>query len=54
MSALYEAPVLDTLLRDADAALYLSKREGRSRATLVTPELLAAGRLDQVLGTASR
>jgi diguanylate cyclase (GGDEF)-like protein len=54
MSALYEAPVLDTLLRDADAALYLSKREGRSRATLVTTELLAAGRLDQVLGTASR
>jgi diguanylate cyclase (GGDEF)-like protein len=53
-SALYDGPVLDTLLRDADAALYISKRDGRSRATLVTPDLLAAGRLDQVLGAESR
>lgn len=53
-SALYALPELDTLLRDADAALYLSKREGRSRATLVTPEVLVAGGLDQVLGASPR
>jgi diguanylate cyclase (GGDEF)-like protein len=54
VSTLYARADLDTLLRDADAALYLSKREGRARATLVTPELLAAGRLDQVLGPPPR
>jgi diguanylate cyclase (GGDEF)-like protein len=52
LSTFYTPPEADILLRDADAALYISKREGRSRATLVSPDLIAAGRLSQVLGDA--
>lgn len=49
LSTHYPAPEADRMLRDADAALYLSKQNGRSRATLVSPEMLAEGALDQVL-----
>jgi diguanylate cyclase (GGDEF)-like protein len=54
VSTLYADPDLDRLMADADAALYLSKRAGRSRATLVTPALRAAGHLDQVLAAPAR
>jgi diguanylate cyclase (GGDEF)-like protein len=49
MSTHYPFPEAERMLRDADAALYLSKQNGRSRATLVSPEMLADGALDQVL-----
>jgi len=54
MSMHYSLPDADRMLRDADAALYLSKQNGRSRATLVSPEMLAHGSLDQVLAGAPR
>ena len=39
-SDFYEAPNIDTMHRDADAALYASKRCGRGVATVVTDEVL--------------
>ncbi len=39
VSDLYDEPDLDRMLSDVDAALYESKRQGRARSTMVTPEL---------------
>jgi diguanylate cyclase (GGDEF)-like protein len=50
LSTLYAVPEVDVMLRDADAALYLSKREGRARATRVTAAALASGAFAGVLG----
>jgi diguanylate cyclase (GGDEF)-like protein len=50
VATLYAAPEVDAMLRDADAALYLSKRAGRSRATRVTAEAMASGTFENVLG----
>ncbi|MEM1130161.1 MAG: GGDEF domain-containing protein, partial [Pseudomonadota bacterium] len=37
VSEWYDAPDVDTMLGDADASLYASKREGRGRVTLCRP-----------------
>lgn len=49
LSTLYPDPDVDRMLRDADAALYLSKRRGRSQAIRVTAEALARGDFNDVL-----
>jgi diguanylate cyclase (GGDEF)-like protein len=54
VSTHYPSPAADRMLRDADAALYLSKQNGRSRATLVSPQMLAECALDQVLAGVPR
>lgn len=54
VSTHYPSPEANRMLRDADAALYLSKQNGRSRATLVSPAMLAEGALDQVLAGVPR
>ena len=43
LSTLYEEPDAERMLRDADAALYRSKRAGRGRVTLVTEDDVALG-----------
>lgn len=53
-SDLYAPPQGAQMLNDADAALYLSKREGRARVTMVTADLLASGELGRVLGAAEQ
>ena len=41
VSDLYDEPDLDRMLSDVDAALYESKRQGRARSTMVSPDLAA-------------
>lgn len=43
MSSLYDRPVAETLLADADAALYRSKNAGRARATIQGADLSEPG-----------
>ena len=49
VSTNYDDPTGDQLLRDADAALYASKRQGRARATMVSREDIQTDALAGIL-----
>lgn len=52
LSSHYSVPEADRMLRDADGALYSSKRAGRARVTLVSKEDVETGAFDALLGPA--
>lgn len=54
LSELYPTPEADRMLRDADGALYDSKRAGRARVTLVSRQDVETGAFDALAGSAAR